>query len=422
MTIAGHSWLSSAGPVLTPESALCRLAGEPDLLALHGCGVGWTYVAWGGGPALALRSPAGLPRAMTIASAPAGDPVASAWDGAFRGGSFVQLDYEFPAVVGNVWPITAFAAWDPAGNCTVHARDARGLQRVQRGLAQPERVLAAPSLATPLTSAWDAAGHRERVERIRAWIKAGDIYQANLTLPFHARLATGTHRDLALFLALTRSSPAPFSAFLRSSTRSIISHSPECFLARRGDGIVSEPIKGTRRRQSGADAATRAELLAAPKDRAELAMIVDLVRNDLGRVALPGSVQVVSSARVMDLPHVHHLVARIAARLRVDRELSDVLTAAFPAGSITGAPKLRAMQIIRALEAGPRGPYCGAFGWLGDDGDAQLAVAIRTLVVAGDDVRLDAGGGIVADSDPVAEWDEVRAKAMAMARALGGSL
>jgi anthranilate/para-aminobenzoate synthase component I len=418
--IADPSWLRAAGPALTPASALRRLADEPDLLVLHGCGLGWTYVAWGGGPASAFTlSPASSSRAPIAASD--ADAPSSAWDG-FQGGAFIQLDYEFPAVAGNRWPVTAFAAWDPAGSCVLHARDELGLAHLRAGLARAERSLPAPTLATPLAPAWDAAGHRERVGRIRAWIAAGDIYQANLTVPFHGRLAPGGQRDLALFLALTGASPAPFSAFLRSPARSIISHSPECFLSLRADAVASAPIKGTRRRRPGSEAATRADLLAAPKDRAELAMIVDLVRNDLGRVAVPGSVRVATAARVMDLPHVHHLVARVAARLRPGLGLDDVLESAFPAGSITGAPKLRAMQIIHALEAGARGPYCGAFGWVGGDGGAQLAVAIRTLVVSGDRVRLDAGGGIVADSDPASEWDEARAKAAAMVEALGGSV
>jgi anthranilate/para-aminobenzoate synthase component I len=221
-----------------------------------------------------------------------------------------------------------------------------------------------------------------------------------------------------LFLRLLDASPAPFSALLRDRQRSVISHSPELFLALGGRTLVSEPIKGTRRR-GGDEARARADLLSSPKDRAELAMIVDLVRNDLGRVAEPGSVQVVEAARVMDLPYAHHLVARIRARLRAGLGLGEALGAAFPAGSITGAPKVRAMQIIDQLEAGPRGPYCGAFGWIDRSGDAQLAVAIRTLVLEGDQVRLDAGGGIVADSDPEAEWQEVRTKAAGMAAALG---
>ncbi len=257
---------------------------------------------------------------------------------------------------------------------------------------------------------------------MQAYIAAGDIYQANLTVPFRATLQAGAHRDLALFLALAAASPAPFAAFFRGAGgRSVVSHSPECFLALRGGALASAPIKGTRRRVAGAEAATRAALLGADKDRAELAMIVDLVRNDLGRVAAPGSVRVASPARVLDLPYVHHLVARITARLAPGLGAGDAIRAAFPAGSITGAPKLRAMQIIAELEAGPRGPYCGAFGWLGG-GDAELAVAIRTLVVDGDGVRLDAGGGIVADSVPAAEWDEVHAKAAAMAAALGAAL
>ena len=289
-----------------------------------------------------------------------------------------------------------------------------------------------PALAGRLTGVWDAAGHRRRIERIHDYIVAGDIYQANLTMPFRGWLAPGDHRDLALFLALTGQSPAPFSAFFRggdaggrapeAGNRSVISHSPECFLKLRGDRVASEPIKGTVRRVPSREAEIRAALLASAKDRAELAMIVDLVRNDLGRTAVPGSVVVAEPARVMDLPHVHHLVARVEARLRSDQTTADTIAAAFPAGSITGAPKIRAMQIIRELESGPRGPYCGVFGWLGANGDADLAVAIRTLAVTGDEVRLDAGGGIVADSDPAAEWDELRAKASAMARVLGMDL
>jgi para-aminobenzoate synthetase component 1 len=199
----------------------------------------------------------------------------------------------------------------------------------------------------------------------------------------------------------------------------VVSNSPECFLRQRGEVIVSEPIKGTRRRVAGAEAATRSALLASAKDNAELTMIVDLVRNDLGRVARPGSVAVLAGG-IMDLPYVHHLVGRIGAVLRPGQGLADAARAAFPAGSITGAPKIRAMQIIAALEAGPRGAYCGSFGWIGA-GHADLAVAIRTLTVADDAVRLHAGGGIVADSDGAAEWDEVRAKAAAMAAALGGA-
>lgn len=411
------AWITSDGPAIDTAAALRRLADEPVLLCLHGGGQGWTHIAWGmaeepvrGFADLAAAHKTSVPYA-TIASTWSAEP----------SGAIVQLDYEFPAIAGRRWRLDALASWDPAGHCRLRARDAAGLDRLHRGLAQPMAELGPLRLDAPLVPAWDAAGHRERVERIRALIAAGDLYQANLTLPMRGRLAPGRHRDLALFLALSTASPAPYAAFLRSGGRTVVSHSPEGFLSCHQQSLVSEPIKGTRRRIIGAEARTSAELLASVKDRAELAMIVDLVRNDLGRVAVAGSVRVADAAHVMDLPYVHHLVARVEARLRPGLRISDVLAAAFPAGSITGAPKLRAMQVIRELEAGPRGPYCGTFGWLGDDGDAELAVAIRTLVMSGDDVRLDAGGGIVADSDPAAEWEEVRAKAGAMAAALEGS-
>lgn len=411
-------WLTDDGPPINAAAALRHLAEESVLLCLHGGNQGWTHVAWGMREE-AVRDFADLAEPCAIDQSPA--TMLSTWS-AEPSGAIVQLDYEFPTVAGRRWRLDAVASWDPAGRCRLRARDAAGLDRLRDGLARPAAEIDSLRLATPLAPAWDAAGHHERVERIRAFIAAGDLYQANLTVPIRGRLAPGRHRDVALFLALSAASPAPYAAFLRSGGRTVVSHSPEGFVVCRGGLLASEPIKGTRRRIADDDAQTRADLLASVKDRAELAMIVDLVRNDLGRVAVAGSVRVADPARVMDLPYVHHLVARIEARLRPGLTIADVLSAVFPAGSITGAPKLRAMQVINQLENGPRGPYCGTFGWLGDHGDAELAVAIRTLVVTGDDVRLDAGGGIVADSDPVAEWDEVRAKAGAMAAALEGSL
>ena len=274
-------------------------------------------------------------------------------------------------------------------------------------------------MASPLIPAWDAAAHVKKVERVRAWIAAGDCYQANLAVPFHARLRPGRNRDVAAFRQLMTVSPAPFAGFFRSFGRpSVISHSPECFLSQRDRKIVSVPIKGTRRRQVGLEETVRAELSAAPKDAAELAMIVDLVRNDLGRVAVPGSVQVIDPGHLIDLAYVHHRAARVAATLRSDATLADAVLAGFPAGSITGAPKLRAMQILAELEGTSRGAYCGAFGWIGAHG-GDLAVAIRTASISADHVTFHAGGGIVWDSQPTAEWDEVLAKVSGFAHAMG---
>ncbi|MFW5752752.1 MAG: chorismate-binding protein [Planctomycetota bacterium] len=288
---------------------------------------------------------------------------------------------------------------------------ARTLQRTAPGVPPP-CVRATPR------PAWDAAGHVRRVDAITAAIAAGTIYQANLTLPFQAELHPGPHRDLAVFSALRRRAPGCYGALLRHGGCTVISHSPECFLRSDGRDCCSEPIKGTRRREPGREAAVRAQLLAAAKDNAELAMIVDLVRNDLGRVAVPGGVAVAAPATVIDLSYVHHLVATVTARLHATVGHADLLAAAFPAGSITGAPKIAAMELIRELESGPRGAYCGCFGWLGAHGACELAVAIRTMVVRGNSVRFDAGGGIVVDSGGADEWQEVLAKIGPMAAAL----
>ncbi len=411
-------WLVQDGPETTPAQALARLTDEPVLLMLHSGGHGWTYCCWGAPevtPEAALASAAG-------AKGDGEQPESGAWSGGFGGGWFLQLDYEYPRSHARCWTVDAYLAWDPAGKLRLHARDRRGLARLVGGLVRPAQALPGARLVDALAPSWPAAGHHQRCAAIRDYIAAGDIYQANLTTAFTGRLAPGPGRDLALFLALTGAGPAPFAALLRTPARSIVSHSPECFLARVGDAVRSAPIKGTSRRRPGEEAAARARLLGSAKDRAELAMIVDLVRNDLGRVAAPGSVRVAEPARVLDLAYVHHLVAEVAAVLRPGTTLGELLAAAFPAGSITGAPKRRAMAIISELEARARGPYCGAFGWVGEDGSAQLAVAIRTVVVTGDEVVLAAGGGIVADSDPAAEWDELLAKAAPMAQGLGASL
>jgi para-aminobenzoate synthetase component 1 len=340
------------------------------------------------------------------------------WDG-FAGGCFVQLDYESPATAPRAWRVESWAEWDRDGRCALRGPRTADLAR---DLTRPERDCAPAQLRAPLAPAWPESTHADLIARALAYIAAGDVYQVNLTVPFAAAIAPRADADIGTFLALATASPAPFAAFLRAPGReSVVSHSPECFLRLRSGRIASFPIKGTRRRVAGEEPRVRAELLASPKDRAELAMIVDLVRNDLGRVAEPGSVAVLDPARVMDLPYAHHLVASVAARLRAGLGVGDAVAAAFPAGSITGAPKRRAMAIIAELERRPRGPYCGSFGWIGPGG-CDLAVAIRTVAVGRDIVRLHAGGGIVADSDPRAEWEEACLKASAMARAVGGRI
>lgn len=266
------------------------------------------------------------------------------------------------------------------------------------------------------------------VLRIKEHIAAGDIYQANLTQQFTCRLAPETSPE-AVFRRLRRDNPASFAAFLRRRDDVVVSASPERFLRvtpSDGEGRVVEawPIKGTRPRGRTADedARLRAELTASEKDRAENVMIVDLMRNDLGRVCRYGSVEVAELCALEEHPTLFHLVSRVRGRLRDGVTAGDLLRAAFPCGSITGAPKIRAMQLIDETETAPRGLSMGAIGYFCPDGSLDLNVAIRTMTVRGAVARFNVGGGVVADSSPALEYEESLLKACALVRALGGEL
>jgi para-aminobenzoate synthetase component 1 len=210
-------------------------------------------------------------------------------------------------------------------------------------------------------------------------------------------------------------------ALVRIGGADVVSASPERFVSVRGDRIETRPIKGTRPRgrDPAADAALAAELAASEKDRAENVMIVDLARNDLGRVARYGTVAVERLCELERHPGVHHLVSTVSARLRPGIGTADVIRATFPPGSVTGAPKVRAMSIIDELEPVRRGPYCGAIGWFGG-GDLELSVAIRTFVSAGERLHLHVGGAVTSDSDPSGEWQETMHKAARLLDAAGG--
>ncbi|MBY0396444.1 MAG: anthranilate synthase component I family protein, partial [Thermoleophilia bacterium] len=216
--------------------------------------------------------------------------------------------------------------------------------------------------------------------------------------------------------------PAPFAAYLAWEDRAVVSASPEWFYQTRGDRIVTRPIKGTRPRGATPDEDARlaAELAASPKDRAELTMIVDLERNDLGRVSRYGTVTVTEALTVESFAQVHHLVATVEGRLRPGVGPVDVVRAVFPGGSITGAPKIRAMEIIDELEPNRRGVYTGAIGYFGRGGISAFNIAIRTMVVEGGTARYQVGGGIVADSDPLAEYHETLHKGRGLREVLGG--
>lgn len=265
--------------------------------------------------------------------------------------------------------------------------------------------------------------YRENVRRIVEYIRAGDVFQVNLARRYRVRCDGSS---ASIYQRLCERNPAVYSAYLSGVTGdwSVLSSSPELFLATNGREVVTRPIKGTQPRGAtpDADIANRRNLVTSDKDRAELNMIIDLLRNDIGRVCETGSVRVESDGDIEALPTVFHRTATITGRLRVDADAIDLLRACFPGGSITGAPKVRAMQIIHELEPFARGPYCGAIGYIGVDGAMQLNIPIRTLSRHGETLDLFVGSGIVADSAPAAEYDELTAKAAGMMAALHGTI
>ena len=263
------------------------------------------------------------------------------------------------------------------------------------------------------------------VDRALEYIRAGDIFQVNLSQRFTSDSVAGPRGEtdpLTLYLRLKGRSPAPYAAFLRWKDLAIASASPELFYETSGRRIVTRPIKGTRPRGSTEEEDRRLirELSASPKDRAELTMIVDLERNDLGRVCEYGSVRVVDPMAIETFAQVHHLVATVEGSLREGAGPIDVVRAMFPGGSITGAPKIRAMEIIDELEPTRRGVYTGAIGYFGRGGVSAFNIAIRTLVVEGERVHYQVGGGIVADSDPEAEYHETLTKGLGLRLAAEG--
>lgn len=270
-----------------------------------------------------------------------------------------------------------------------------------------------PPLAT-LTSNFTRDGYLRAVERAIEYIRAGDVFQVNLSQRFSAPLH---EHPATLYARLRRQSPARHGACLCYDDFAILSNSPELFLRVDGKRVITRPIKGTRPRTVGMDA----QLRDSVKDQAELNMIVDLERNDLGRVCEIGSVRVSERRAIEAHPAVYHGVATIEGTLRDRVSFVDLLRATFPGGSVTGAPKIRAMQIIEELEPIRRGPYCGAVGYLAANGVIEFNVAIRTMIVKDNIVHIPVGGGIVADSDPVAEYEETLVKARAMFDALGVS-
>jgi anthranilate synthase component 1 len=357
----------------------------------------------------------------------------------FLGGWFVYLGYEVAAEIEPRVrmpradaPYSAFAlrvenfvvhdlttgqifAVSQNGDAEAHAQLVRDLEQADRAPAVSSRPPELASLEEEPEELFLA-----RVRAAQEYIAAGDIYQANLSRRWRLKLRDRQSAD-HVYGALRHANPAPFAACVQWNGWSNYSSSPERQLRNAGREISTRPIAGTRARQGSPEQDRRdtAELVAHPKERAEHIMLIDLERNDLGRVCEAGSVTVDEYMVTESYAHVHHIVSNVRGRLRADRSPVDALRALFPGGTITGCPKVRCMQIIATLEGEGRGAYTGSLGWLDCDGDADFNILIRTLTLRGDAIELRAGAGIVADSIPSKELEETRAKARGLLRAFG---
>lgn len=354
----------------------------------------------------------------------------------FSGGWFVYLGYELAAQIEPSLRLqeaddglpTAFATRIPAAwvvdwqteqlHCI--AEDSNCHEQMQADMAELAVPDTAPEsgLVIDLLEE-DPQRHYAVVERSKRYILDGDIFQANLSRLWQGRLQQDTPAA-GLYQRLRRHNPAPFAALAVFGDSAIISSSPERLVEVRGGRVQTRPIAGTRPRGQGDDDAKLSrELLRHPKERAEHIMLIDLERNDLGRICVPGSVEVNELMVLESYAHVHHIVSNVRGRLREGISPGQVIRAVFPGGTITGCPKVRCMEIIAELEQQGRGAYTGSLGYLNHNGDMDLNILIRTLVLHGRDLRLRAGGGIVADSQAEAELQETRAKARGLLRALG---
>lgn len=412
-----------------PEAAFAVLAEHaPDVFWLDSGGDardGWSMLGTG--------TPVDI---ADVEATRVGGAVDESWPaGPFRGGHVGWLDYERGAARAGapLGPSALSSRWLHADRFLSfdHAR-----QRVWL-VADPQDAdavaWAATLLAATAAPVTDAVGtdtvaearaspdvHAQRVARCREHIRLGDAYQLCLTTTF---TVPGVHDAVAVARRLRERTRSHHGGFLRIDDTSIVSGSPEQFLTVTGETVRTKPIKGTRPRGTdpASDAALAADLRASEKERAENVMIVDLMRNDLSRICEPGTVRVEGLWQVESYPTVHQLVSTVAGRVRDGVTVGELWDATFPAGSMTGAPKLRAMQLLHDLEDGPRGVYAGCFGWVGFDGDLDLAMVIRTIVISGDHASVGSGGGITWGSVPAEEVAEVGVKVRAPLAALGAS-
>jgi anthranilate synthase component 1 len=358
----------------------------------------------------------------------------------FRGGWALFFAYELAAQIESVLALPAapgplpiaLALRCPAailrdhgtGRCVALCED--GHSELLVGI--DEDLIAAAKLA-PL-AAWqspakivedEAASFLRGVEKVHDYLRAGDVFQVNLSRAWRAEFAAAPE-PAAVYSRLRVANPAPFAGLLAFDDWALVSSSPERLVSVRGHVVETRPIAGTRPRLAEDDDDARIrELVAHPKERAEHVMLIDLERNDLGRVCRPGSVRVDELMSVESYTHVHHIVSNVRGELRDDVTPGQVIAAVFPGGTITGCPKVRCMQIIAELEAEGRGPYTGALGYLNRDGDLDLNILIRSAWLAGGQLQLRAGAGLVVDSVAESELQETRAKAKGLLRALGST-
>jgi len=353
----------------------------------------------------------------------------------FTGGWFLFLAYELAGQVepGLSLPAAhdglpvAYAARIPAAVIVDHAEQQTFL------VAEPDhanlldmlnddmRQISTVDTVSPniVMAEADASGYLQDVETIKNYIVEGDVFQVNLARTWRGR-SSHALQPADVYRRLCKNNPAPFAGLALIDGAAIISSSPERLVKVNKRRVETRPIAGTRPRgtQMPGDQALKKELLAHPKERAEHVMLIDLERNDLGRVCVPGSVKVDELMVLESYAHVHHIVSNVCGQLRDGVTPGEVIRAVFPGGTITGCPKVRCMEIIAELEGEGRGAYTGAMGYLNHNGDMDLNILIRTITQAGQQLQLRAGGGIVADSDSQKELDETRAKARGMLLAL----
>ncbi|QEL18461.1 aminodeoxychorismate synthase component I [Limnoglobus roseus] len=316
------------------------------------------------------------------------------------------------------WLIAHGSAREKVADIRRHLRRDSFPEWVQPHAAVVSPVMQYPSAAGPwITSNFSRDGYIAAVQRAIEYVRAGDIFQVNLS---QRLLAPLLGHPLNIYGDLRSRCPGSFACYFDLGEFQIASASPEEFLNVNDGQVVTRPIKGTRPRGRTPmeDAARLEDLVSSPKDRAENVMIVDLLRNDLGRVCEYGTVRVSKVCEVESYNYVHHLVSEVRGRLRSGLTAVDLLRASFPGGSVTGAPKVRAMEIIAELEPTARGPYCGSVGYLGFNGTMGTNILIRTFTAGGGWLQFPVGGGIVADSDPIREYEETLHKAAGLLRAL----